>query len=330
MTVPSAQAASYFPLCSGRYEVKPGLFSFGTDFGNADADEKIFQFDTEFARYRTAKLRARSERLSKYYCLHHYTSPVAREITNFIAHRLAREYPLWFTLTEDGAGRTELYCALTRERLIFDAGMTLSDIQSENQCVVPTYASALDALCCQIQEDLAVISRTGSNWLSAIHLCYPNHWAAEHKIRKDFASIHEPVPGIDKINAEAIALVDAMINKGPYVRFAWGLSTDARLNHHPVPPPGIRLRQWQGRHFRKDAPQLFLRVERQTIWGFPKVSAALFTIRTYITDCREFKTSPDKLIKLESAIESMTPESLTYKGLVAAKADILSWLRKKC
>ncbi|MFQ5756603.1 MAG: DUF3445 domain-containing protein [Acidiferrobacterales bacterium] len=329
MTVTSAQTASYFPLCSGRYEVNPGLFPFGTDFGNAAADEKIFQIDTEFARYRTAKLRARSERLSKYYCLHHYTSAVARKITDFIARRLAREYPLWFTLTDDVAGRTDFYCALTHERLVFDAGMTLSDIQFENQRVVPLYASALDALCCQIQEDVAVISRTGSNWLSAIHLCYPNHWAAEHKIGKDFASIHEPVPGFGKINAKAIALVDAMINKGPYVRFAWGLSTDARLNHHPVPPPGIPLGHWQGRHFRKDESKLFLRVERQTIWGFPEVSAALFTIRTYITDCRSCKTSSDKLIKLESAIESMTTESLTYKGLVSAKADILSWLRKQ-
>jgi hypothetical protein len=29
--------ARYFPIEPGRYEVKPGLFKFGTDFGNGDA-----------------------------------------------------------------------------------------------------------------------------------------------------------------------------------------------------------------------------------------------------------------------------------------------------
>jgi len=32
--------ARYFPLESGRYEVKPDLFKFGTDFGNGDAEAR--------------------------------------------------------------------------------------------------------------------------------------------------------------------------------------------------------------------------------------------------------------------------------------------------
>jgi dimethylamine monooxygenase subunit A len=32
-----SKPARYFPIESGRYEVKPGLFKFGTDFGNGDA-----------------------------------------------------------------------------------------------------------------------------------------------------------------------------------------------------------------------------------------------------------------------------------------------------
>ncbi len=135
------------------------------------------------------------------------------------------------------------------------------------------------------------------------------------------------MPGIDKLNAKAGALVDTMIDKGPHVRFAWGLSSDQRLNHHPHAPPGIDGEHWQGRRFTKVTRQLFLRVERQTIWGVPEVSAALFMIRTYFTDCRKLRAHPDRLGKLESAIESMTPASLKYKGLATAKANILSWLR---
>lgn len=31
----------YFPLATGRYEVKPGLMPFGTDFGNGVLDQQV-------------------------------------------------------------------------------------------------------------------------------------------------------------------------------------------------------------------------------------------------------------------------------------------------
>ena len=118
-----------------------------------------------------------------------------------------------------------------------------------------------------------------------------------------------------------------MIYKGPYVRFAWGLSTDTYLNHHPHPRLDVPEYAWQGRTFSQTRPRLWLRVERQTSWGFPQIAAALFTIRTYFTDCREIKRNPSKLNALTCAIESMTPEILRYKGIADAKAEILCWLR---
>ena len=71
--------ARYFPLESGRYEVKPGLFKFGTDFGNGDADRQVFQIDDEFPRYQAAKMAARQERLSKYFQTHDYRPATAHE-----------------------------------------------------------------------------------------------------------------------------------------------------------------------------------------------------------------------------------------------------------
>ncbi len=175
MTSPITQATDYFPLGSGCYEVRPGLYRFDIDFGNGDADSKIFQIDSEFSRYRAAKLATRRERLSKYYCLHRYAPPVARTIADFIARRLAREYPSWFTLIRNDADWITLSCALTRERLVFDRRMALTETRSENQCVPPPYTSALDARCSQIQEDVAVVSRSAGNWLSAILPVLPNH-----------------------------------------------------------------------------------------------------------------------------------------------------------
>ena len=259
--------ARYFPIESGRYEVKPGLFKFGTDFGNGDADRQVFQIDDQFPRYHAAKMAARAERLSKYFQTHDYREETAARVAQFI-----------------NVGETEF-----------------------------------DAIACKVQEDLAVIQREGDrHWLAAIHLCFPNHWAAEDKIGKTFAEIHAPVAGIEPINRQVDKLVDAMIHATDgYVRFVWGISTDNELNHHPGSA--------RGRHFDPANPRAFLRIERQTIWGFPEVEASLFTIRTYFEDLA--KIEPDKRAKVISAIESMTPASLVYKGLAESRDDLLAWMR---
>ncbi|MCX7594913.1 MAG: DUF3445 domain-containing protein, partial [Fischerella sp.] len=158
--------------------------------------------------------------------------------------------------------------------------------------------------------------------------CYPNHWSAEEKIGKDFATVHAPVAGMEKINRRASAIVNTMIVQKPMVRFAWGLSTDTRLNHHPEPPANVPVKQWLGRNFHREHPRLYLRIERQVIWGLPEYEAALFTIRTYFRDCSAIKKDPQLRCKLSAAIRSMTPESLIYKGLAESKASILAWLEQ--
>lgn len=324
MSISGQQVATYFPLGSGRYEVKAGLHRLGTDFGNGDVDAKVFQLDASFDRYRDVKLAARGERLSKYYQVHRYTPVLACVIASFIAQRLAQEHQQYFVLERLPRERSALNCELTRETLIFDADMRLIEARSDVQ---PPYVSSLDGLACQVQEDLAVIRLARHDWLSAVHLCFPNHWAAEVKIGRNFVSIHSPVPGIDKISANANALVRAMIHKGPYVRFVWGLGTDRHLNHHPESSRDVHEQDRQAAPFDFARPELWLRVERQTSWGFPQVMAALFTIHTYFTDCEEIRQDPVKSRKLVSAIESMTADALHYKRLAAARPQILSWLR---
>jgi hypothetical protein len=260
--------ARYFPLESGRYEVKPGLYKFGTDFGNGPADQQVFQRDDQFDRYLAVKHAARAERLAKYFCTHDYRPATAARVAEFMNH--------------PGAD--------------------------------------LDALALTVQEDLAVIQRDGDrHWLAAIHLCFPNHWAAEDKIGQPVAAIHAPVAGIEPINRQADKLVDAMIHATTgFVRFAWGIATDTELNHHPANP--------RGRQFDRKNPRAFLRIERQTIWGFPEVDASLFTIRTYFEDLAELPVA--QRAKVITAIESMTPAQLAYKGLAGGRDDLLSWLRQ--
>jgi dimethylamine monooxygenase subunit A len=319
----------YFPLENGIYEVKPGMFPFGSDFGNDIADSQVFQIDKNFPEYRQEKLRSRSEQLNKYYQTYNYSNTVATAIAYLIISRLTIEHPQHFQLENQLENHTLiLHCQLTQEKIYLDSQYHLKKVETQTKPVSPAYISTLDALATQIQEDITVINRAidGTNWVSAIHLCFPNHWSAADKIGKDFAAIHTPVAAMDKINQRGNAIVNTMITHKPMVRFAWGLSTDTHLNHHPEPPPNIPPHQWQGRKFDINHPRLYLRIERQVIWGLPKCDAAIFTIRTYFEDVAEIKKHTTKRQKLISALKSMTPESLTYKGLAETRNSILTWL----
>ena len=92
------------------------------------------------------------------------------------------------------------------------------------------------------------------------------------------------------------------------------MSSDTRLNHHPEPLPGVSVSEWQGRSLDSQHSQLYLRIDRQVIWGLPEYEAALFTIRTYFKDCGVVKQDPVLRSKLNEAIESMTPESQVIKA----------------
>jgi len=313
----------YFPLEKGHYQVAPGLHAFGTDFGNSNADRLIFQFDDNFERYRQTKLSARSEALEKYYCKEEFDSQRMSIIIRFIIQQLSHESPDLFSY-QDQNNQHCLHCELTGETLMFDPQYKLSGNQSDSI----GYVDSLDALAMQVQEDLALLEITndGHDRIIALHLCFPNHWAAKDKIGKSFLASHTPVPGMGKINQRAEQLLNSLLNKGPYVRFAWGLATDKYLNHHPIAPEGIDKNLWLGRRFDPTNPHLYLRVERQVIHGFPSINTFLFTIRTYFYDVATLKQSPTKHQALQSALQSMSAATLRYKGLAESLPLILDWL----
>ena len=319
----------YFPLGKGRYEVKPGLYKFPHDFGNGLADRQIFQFDASFSRYRSEKLAARTERLEKYYCQHGFDNSVSSTINRFIIQNLIKEHSEKFHL-EKKRGEYILHCRPSQEVLTFDRQYFLAKT-SHQQSISPQYADGFDALACQLQEDISVIhlTETGNDQVTALHLCFQNHWAAEKKIGKSFIDVHQPVPDMEKINQSAKKLVQVILHKGPFVRFAWGVTSDTRLNQHPEPADMTKKDPWQGRAFNPQQPELYLRVERQTIHGFATEQLALFTIRTYLYDIKQVHANfPDRIPLLISAIESMSVSSMRYKGIRTDAPAILNWLKE--
>ena len=317
--------ARYVPFAAGRYEVKAGLHRFGTDFGNGARDGQVFQLDREFTRYRAAKMAACSEGRDRHVLTDTLAPAVAEAVVCFMVERLVAEHPRCFRAGRD-LGRPCLECGLVDERLVFDDRWRLvpgkpGGVRRTSRELMPSYASAFDALASVIQEDLAVTSvDRDRHWLSALHVCLPSHWSPRDKIGRTFAEVHEPVAGMEAMNRRAGQYVEQMIGaEEGLVRFVWGLQADDRLNRHP---DGSRMSP----AFDPEEPRAFVRVERQTIWGFPAAGASLFTIRPYLMDVKEIAARPDECRALIAALRSMPADSAVYKGLASWRDDLVAWL----
>ncbi len=313
------QPKRYFPLAHGRYDVAAGLSPLGAD--------PVFEIDQDYFNYISEKHRSRSEDLDKYFPMsHELDEPTRLKVTRFLYNKLAQEHPQHFSLEQTVSGYN-FTSKLLEEKITFDNQFQITG--HVQKLKVPhhnaKYRCALDAFACQVQEDFSIwkrdLSEPSKEWLAMIHLCFPNHWAAEDKIGKTFNNVHAPVAGFGRLAKASDTLVDSMVARGPFYRFAWGVATDTILNHHPHSPYG------PGRAFNLQKPELYLRIERQTLTPFPDVGASLFTIRSYFLDCTQLRIDDGEVNALISAIDSMSPESLVYKGLAQSKDDVIAWLR---
>jgi hypothetical protein len=303
----------YFPVSSNPFEFKTGMRAIKPV---DNAEDNIFQIDTEWQQYRQAKMAARAERLDKYVCSCQLSPETESRVTLYILNQLMSEHPEQHELTHS-QNNVILYCRLSGERLHFDQSLKLINNND--------YQNALDALCCQVQEDIAIVERRKQkDFISYLHLCLPNHWAAEDKIGQSFIDAHLPVPEMDKINQQAPKLIETLIHKGSFERFTWGIATDNRLNHHPIAPDGTEQTEWQGRKFDPDNPELNLRIERQTTTGLPDIGAFIFTIRTYHRTVKNL--TRDELTILKHAILTMPDTVKMYKGLNSQSEEICGYL----
>jgi dimethylamine monooxygenase subunit A len=304
----------YLPFLKGKYSTAPGLLLMQQ--AEQPGDKLVFQIDETYDQYLQNKKNCRTEDINKYYTQARLFPDTAVAVNRYLVTQLVLEYPSIFFLNQTQKGY-ELQNRQTGESIEWQNDW----LETKNQ----TYLTLFDALCCQVPEDIAICQLSGDqDWLAALHLCAPNHWAAQDKIGKTFGAVHAAIPEMEKTNRHYFKMLELLVQKGPYTRFAWGISTDNRLNHHPEPPPYQNPDLWQGRQIEPDTKHLYVRVERQNLIGLPQVNAFIFTIRTYFYHLVSLE-KPEKTALL-AAIESMTDKSQHYKG-IAGKTEILrSWL----
>ena len=269
----------YFPVLAGPLRMQAGLVRFGTDFGNGEADQRFFPRDATTPRYLAEKARVLAAQPAR----------EADSLRNPADDACVAAAQAWFgeTLQREGhAATAELpRTALGRE----------------------------------LVEDFAVLRRdeTGADRVLWLHACFPSGWRPEQVIGHSFAQIHARIPAFDAVARKTPSLVEALVTRGPYVRFVWTVTADDELDHHPE----------QGRRqaFSTTTARGFLRVERQTTIPLPTVFGCVFLIRTYLYDFAEL--SPEKREILAQALEQMPPELARYKSLTTALPRALQLLR---
>lgn len=285
----------YFPFLHGVYDVKAGIQPLGRDHGNGDRDGQVFQLDESFGHYRAAKCTA-ARTAGRHVLRDALPIETERHIARWIADRLLVEHPQHFTTATHDASGGAVACALTGETVHPEAD-----------------AAPLDALAMQVQDDLAVLTLddAGHNRIGYLHVSMPSGWPPEKKIGRPFDAVHRPVPHIEPISAKQDAIAKLMVNatRGA-VRFAWTVTTDAALNHHPRRDPAVAGPSPLPDH---PAGEPLLRVERQVIWGFPALSCSLFTIRTYLYPFAGLDAAARRA--LGSAVAGMSEVSLRYKNM---------------
>ncbi len=103
------------------------------------------------------------------------------------------------------------------------------------------------------------------------------------------------------------------------MRHNWGLARDAELNHHPdraLPQLDAGVRE----------PEIFLRVEYQSLVALPKSGGILFGIRVVNHLLAEVKADPVARARLRRALETMPEAMAVYKGIASARGVILKML----
>lgn len=176
------------------------------------------------------------------------------------------------------------------------------------------------ALSLSLQEDFAVMVPDAQGVLRAqmLSIYFASGWSPEEKLGQSMAEIHEPVAENAALMRSATAMSQAMVSKGPFVRYVWTIAGTDALSRAPGEDTMGAVSQIE---------DLWFRSERQVtipLWG----EASLFLIRVDIQPLVQMTQTPGRRALLEAALRSMSPDVLAYKNIARAARIILGELAR--
>ena len=271
----------YRPFHKGIYTTTPSLIPLGTDFGNGVLDAIPLQLDKG-----TAALIANKHQIQTYRPLI-LMSNISESVAASAIQQLSDERDIAQTAVGDVYPDTTQLHGIWRE--------TTSALESR-----------FTALSLAIGEDIAIveIDSEGNDRNALMSIAAPSRWAPEEKIGRSFVATHTPVPNMEKTLAVAAKLQQMLLERAPFVRFTWGISTTPALDTHPsvTEPPYAGGDAW-------------LRTERQVIRRIPEHQAFLFTIRVMVEPLSDIRKSITDASALAAALRSMDEKSRIYKSV---------------
>lgn len=284
----------------------------------------LLALDDRFPEFRRNRLSKRAESPTARWHDDAMPGPVRAAVTEALSTCLHSEHPAWFRHVKEEPVR-RLQCRLTGESLAFDPEGRLTGETCAG--VSPPYRSALDALFSQVQEDGAVFClEEGGERLCGYVISSPSGWAPEEKRGLGFLDVHGPVPGFAaSLKGGTEKLLRLLTERGPFVRFGWGLAPDDLLDRHSHPIASQT--GWPGRlPAPGEGSPFVVRVERQVLWPLPEVRAFLFLIRLYFTPAAEIAANPEERSLLATALRGLSPDVADYKGIARIRPELLGWL----
>ena len=150
----------------------------------------------------------------------------------------------------------------------------------------------------------------------AASVCFPSEWSLKEKFGRALADVHEPVPGLGRgtRNAGMIERIFGNLRvERPVERFNWFLLRNPALF---LP----ELEYTKGGLFDSaGVPQIWLRVERQTLTRLPQTHAVCFTIRIHRYPLDDVLSDPATAEAFHHAVAQLSPEETAYKSLAKAR-----------
>jgi hypothetical protein len=168
----------------------------------------------------------------------------------------------------------------------------------------------LGALAMSLQEDLVLMERDAAGVIRAVlfHVSFPSAWNPATKVGNDLLALHAPVADNAPLQEAADRLGNALIAKGPFVRWVWTVTGDSRWRAWP-PLPAPRSR-------------LYFRLERQSTMPLGE-GYGLFLIRVQVRPLEQALAAPGRLDRLQASLRSMSAAMVRYKNLTAVRDALL-------
>ena len=167
-----------------------------------------------------------------------------------------------------------------------------------------------------IAEDLCLLKKIDGKWVLVAGLVvFPSRWDLREKIGLDIDAIHAPVPGYQgELQPLMSYTFDRISDQRPVWRKNWSLHQSSQL-HEPsyIPQHSLPANYWW-------------RTERQTLTRLPESDYLLFTIRNRAEPLEWIKTDREAASAFAQTLQSINPQMLEYKRIVADRDALVSYL----